>query len=86
MLRPKPTDWVLPNLMIWGTTRAIVLDTLVKGRGRNPQGLDEAGFAARTELDRRDFGLTWNQALETGGVLVGNSVAIQLEIQAIRQA
>jgi polyisoprenoid-binding protein YceI len=87
--RVEPIDaerWLVHgDLTIRGTTRPIVLDTLVKGRGRNPEGLDVAGFAARAEIDRRDFGLTWNQALETGGVLVGTSVAIQLEVQVIRQ-
>ena len=73
------------DLTIRGTTRAVVLDAELKGRGRNPDGLEVVGLAARTEIDRRDFGLTWNQAVETGGVLVGNTVAIQLEIQAIRQ-
>jgi polyisoprenoid-binding protein YceI len=73
------------DLTIRGTTRPIVLDALLKGRGRNPDGLDVAGFTARAEIDRREFGLTWNLALESGGVLVDNVVAIQLEIQVIRQ-
>jgi len=73
------------DLTIRGTTCAVVLDTELKGRGRNPVGLEVIGLSARTEIDRRDFGLTWNQALEMGGVLVGDAVAIQLEIQAIRQ-
>lgn len=73
------------DLTIRGTTRPVVLATELKGRGRNPEGYEVAGLAARTEISRRDFGLTWNQALETGGVLVGDAVAIQLEVQAIRQ-
>ena len=73
------------DLTIRGTTRAVVLDAELKGRGPNPEGLEVVGLAARTGIDRRDFGLTWNQALETGGLLVGNAVAIQLEVQAIRQ-
>jgi polyisoprenoid-binding protein YceI len=73
------------DLTIRGTTRAVVLDAELKGRGRNPGGFDVVGLAARTEINRRDFGLTWNQALETGGVLVGDAVAVQLEVQAIRQ-
>lgn len=44
----------------------------------------KAAFEARTSIDRRDFGLTWNQALETGGVLVGDKVEIALEIQAVQ--
>ena len=73
------------DLTIRGTTRPVALDTELKGRGRNPEGLDVVGLAARTEINRHDFGLNWNQPLETGGLLVGDSVAIQLEIQAIRQ-
>jgi polyisoprenoid-binding protein YceI len=42
-------------------------------------------FSASTKIDRRDFGLTWNQMLETGGVLVGNDIKISIEVQAVRQ-
>ncbi|HLZ08979.1 MAG TPA: YceI family protein [Chloroflexota bacterium] len=73
------------NLTIRGTTRAVELDTVLKGQGRNPEGLEVAGLAARTEINRRDFGLTWNQTLETGDLLVGDTIAIQLEVQVIRQ-
>ena len=73
------------DLTIRGTTRAVVLDTELKGQGRNPEGLEVAGLTARTEIKRRDFGLTWNQTLETGDLLVGEIVAIQLEVQVIRQ-
>ena len=45
-----------------------------------------AGFSARTKIDRTDFGLTWNQALEAGGVLVGNEVRISAEVELVRQA
>jgi len=48
-------------------------------------GKQRAGFAARSEIDRRDWGLLWNQALEAGGILVGNSVKIEIEAQAIAQ-
>jgi polyisoprenoid-binding protein YceI len=81
-----PNRWrVHGDLTIRGTTRPVVLETELKGRGRNPEGLEVVGLAARTEINRRDFGLVWNQALETGGVLVGDTVTIQLEVQAIRQ-
>jgi polyisoprenoid-binding protein YceI len=73
------------DLTIRGTTRGVALHAELKGRGRNPEGLDVVGLTARTEINRRDFGLTWNQALEAGGVLVGDAVAIQIEVQAIRQ-
>jgi polyisoprenoid-binding protein YceI len=81
-----PNRWrVQGDLTIRGTTRPVILETELKGRGRNPEGLEVVGLAAHTEINRRDFGLTWNQALEAGGVLVGDTVAIQLEVQAIRQ-
>jgi polyisoprenoid-binding protein YceI len=53
---------------------------------KDPWGNDRAGFTARTAIDRTDFGLRWNQALETGGVLVSNKVEIELEIEAVAAA
>jgi polyisoprenoid-binding protein YceI len=73
------------ELTIRGTTREVVLDTRLKGQRRDPRGLVVAGLTADTEIDRRDFSLTWNQVLDTGGLLVGNTIAIHLEVQAIRQ-
>jgi polyisoprenoid-binding protein YceI len=51
----------------------------------DPWGAERAGFSARGTIDRTDFGLTWNQALEAGGVLVGNEVTISIEVELIRQ-
>ena len=73
------------DLTIRDTTRAVVLETELTGQGRNPEGFDVVGYAAHTQIDRRDFGVRWNQTLETGGILVGETVAIELEVQAIRQ-
>ena len=56
-----------------------------EGTGTDPWGGTRAGFSAETAIDRRDFGLTWNQALETGGVLVGHQVKIQLQVQAVQE-
>ena len=56
------------------------------GRGTDPWGNERIGFTASTTVDRRDFGLTWNQALETGGILVGNEVRISIEVQAVAAA
>ena len=53
--------------------------------GTDPWGKQRSGFAARTDIDRREWGLRWNQALETGGVLVGHSVKIEIEAQAVKQ-
>jgi polyisoprenoid-binding protein YceI len=77
---------VVGNLTLHGVTREIVLDTSLEGRQRDPWGSERAGFSAQTVIDRRDFGLTWNQALEAGAVLVGNDVRISIEVEAVRQA
>lgn len=73
------------DLTIRGETREVELAVESTGRGTDPWGNERAGFSASTTIDRRDFGLTWNQALEAGGVLVGHDVKIELEIQAVLQ-
>lgn len=75
---------VIGDLTIRGVTREVVLEGTDEGRGRDPWGNEKAGFSAQTKIDRRDFGLTWNSALETGGVLVGTEVKIFLEVQAAK--
>jgi polyisoprenoid-binding protein YceI len=72
------------SLTIRDVTREVVLETTDEGRGGDPWGGQRAAFSAETKIDRRDFGLTWNQALETGGVLVGNDIKISLEVQAVK--
>ncbi|MGD8321912.1 MAG: YceI family protein [Gemmatimonadota bacterium] len=76
---------VVGDLTIRGTTREVVLDAEFEGTGADPWGGTRAGFTAKTKIDRRDFGLTWNQALETGGVLVGQEVKIELQVQAVKE-
>jgi polyisoprenoid-binding protein YceI len=73
------------DLTIRDVTREIALDVTFEGTGRDPWGGERASFSATAKLDRRDFGLTWNQALEAGGVLVGNDIRIHLDLQAVRQ-
>ena len=73
---------VVGDLTIKGVTNQITLDTTFQGTGVNPWGVDVAGFEARGAFNRKDFGLTWNQALESGGVLVSDEVKVNLEIQA----
>ncbi len=72
------------DLTIRGVTREVTFDTVYNGRGVNPYGQQVIGFTAETTINRRDFGLTWNVALEAGGVLVSDAVKISLEIQAAR--
>jgi polyisoprenoid-binding protein YceI len=74
------------DLTISGITRSVTLDVDAMGKARDPWGGERLGFSARTTIDRRDFGLNWNQALEAGGVLVGEKVEINLEIEAVRYA
>ncbi len=71
------------ELEIADTTQEVVLDVLFQGRGQDPWGNERVGFTATTEVDRRDWGLKWNQVLETGGVLVANKVRIEAEVQAV---
>ena len=77
---------VVGDLAIRGVTREVTLEVTDEGRGTDPWGGERAGFSATTLIDRRDFGLTWNQALETGGVLVGNDVTISLEVELVKEA
>jgi len=76
---------VVGDLTIRGVTREVVLAATFDGTGTDPWGGSRAGFTATTEIDRRDFDLTWNQALETGGVLVGHDVGISLQVQAVME-
>jgi polyisoprenoid-binding protein YceI len=84
-VRGEGTDWVVEGeLTIRGVTRPVTLETELVGLQKDPWGNDRVGFAATTEVNREDFGLTWNAALETGGVLVGKTVKIHLDIEAIK--
>ncbi|WFE22733.1 YceI family protein [Solwaraspora sp. WMMD937] len=73
------------DLTVKDVTRPVELAVEFEGAGRSPFGQDIFGFTASTEIDREEFGLTWNVALETGGVLVGKKVKIEIEGEAIRQ-
>lgn len=85
-LEPGQSFRVTGELTIRGTTREVVLDATYEGRGRDPWGGERVSFSADTKIDRRDFGLTWNAALETGGVLVGNDLRIHIEVQAVLES
>lgn len=73
------------DLTIAGVTRPVRLDLEYNGTGGDPYGGTRAGFSATTEISRKDFGMTYNAALETGGVMVGDSAKISLEIEAVKQ-
>ena len=72
------------TLTLHGVARPVVLDLAIHGVAKDPWGNVRAGFTGTTAVDRKEFGLTWNQALETGGVLVGDQVDLTLEIEAIQ--
>ena len=73
------------QLSIRGVTKDIVLDTEFGGLAKDLWGGERIGFTARTKIDRKDFGLVWNQALEAGGLLVGDAVEIAIELEASRK-
>ena len=86
-VRADGDDWVVTgDLTIRGTTRSVELETEFEGAVVDPYNLNRIAFSASTEIDRTDFGLTWNQALETGGLVVGRSVKIILEVEAVTPA
>ena len=74
------------ELTIKGVTKPVELLVEFEGAGRSPYGQDVFGFSATTEIDREDWGLTYNVALESGGVMIGKKVKIEIEGEAIRQA
>lgn len=76
---------VTGDLTIRDVTREVSLDVVAEGFVRDPWGNEKAGFSATGSINRKDFGLTWNVALETGGVLVGDEVKLNLEIELTRQ-
>jgi polyisoprenoid-binding protein YceI len=81
--QPGDSFRVMGDLTIRGVTREVTLDARFEGTGTDPWGGTRAGFSAQASIDRRDYGLTWNQALEAGGVLVGHEVKIDLQVQAV---
>jgi polyisoprenoid-binding protein YceI len=74
---------VLGDLTMHGVTRPVELDAEYTGAGKDPWGNQRVGFFAKTALNRREFGLNWNQLLEGGGVVVSEQVEISLDVQAI---
>ncbi len=74
------------DLTIRDQTRPITLDVTFNGRGTNPYGGEMASFSAETKLNRKDFGLNWNVALEAGGVMVSDQFKVSLEIEAVKAA
>jgi polyisoprenoid-binding protein YceI len=74
---------VTGDLTIHGVTKPVKLDVEELGGGKDPWGNQRVAFAAKARIDRGEFGLKWNQALETGGVLVGEHIDIEIDVEAI---
>jgi polyisoprenoid-binding protein YceI len=72
------------DLTIHGVTKPVTLKATFDGRAKDPWGNDRIGYSATVTINRKDFGLNWNQALETGGVLVGENVEIHLTLEAVK--
>ena len=73
------------DLTMAGVKRPVRIEIEVLGRTKDPWGGERIGFSGKTAVDRRDFGLLWNQALEAGGVVVGEKVEIEIEVEAVQR-
>ncbi|GBD12007.1 Protein YceI [bacterium HR24] len=76
---------VIGDLTIRDVTREVALDVEYLGRTRDPWGKERIGFSAQTAINRHDFGVKWNAVLDTGGVVVADTVRINLEVEAVKQ-
>lgn len=86
-LRRSGRGWVLEGeLTLHGVTRPVSLELEFNGATKDPYGGTRVGFSAAGEVDREAFGLTYNSALEAGGVVIGKTVQIEIEAEAILQA
>jgi polyisoprenoid-binding protein YceI len=84
-VRRSGDDWLVTGaLTVHGVTRPVELSVEFEGAIDDPYGLERIAFSATAEIDRTDFGLTWNQALETGGLVVGKKVKVNVEVEAVR--
>ena len=81
----KNSGQIIGDLTIRDVTREVVLDVEYAGQAKSPWGATSAGFTATTKVNRKEFGLTWNQALETGGVLVGDDIKITIELEVVKE-
>ena len=84
-IEPKGDGYQLTgDLSMHGVTKPVRLEVENLGGGKDPWGKQRVAFAAKGQIDRREFGLVWNQALETGGVLVGEKIDVEIEVQAVK--
>lgn len=76
---------MIGDLTIKDITKEVTLDVEYAGQAKSPWGTTNAGFSASGSVDRKEFGLNWNQVLETGGILVGDTIKIDIEVELIKQ-
>jgi polyisoprenoid-binding protein YceI len=76
---------LIGDLTIRGVTHSVAIEVRKEGEGKDPWGNERIAFSAKTKIDRREFGLVWNQALETGGVVVGDEIRISIDVELIKQ-
>ena len=74
---------VIGDLTIHGKTREVALDASFNGEGKDPRGNRRVSFEAQTKLNRKDYDLTWNQALEAGGFILGDEVKLEIGVEAV---
>ena len=82
----KERAHLIGDLTIRDVTREVALEVEYEGQAKSPWGTTSVGFSAHTKINRKDWGLEWNQVLETGGVLVGDEVQIDIELELTKQA
>ena len=84
-IRPNGSDYLLDGeLTIKGVTKPVTLELEFNGVTKDPWGGTRAGFSAEGEVNRGDYGISYNAALETGGVLIGEKLKIEIEIEAVK--
>ena len=72
------------NLTMHGVTKPVVIDVEMLGKGKDPQGKERIGLRGTTKVNRKDFGITWNKAMDAGGALLGDEVTIELDAEGVR--
>ncbi len=77
--------YIVGDLTIRGVSKEVTLDVEYNGSAKSPWGTTSAGFSAKTSINRKDWGLNWNVALETGGILVGDQINIAIELEIVKQ-
>jgi polyisoprenoid-binding protein YceI len=84
-IKPDGDDYIMTgDLTVLGKTRSVDFELEFDGVEKDPWGGTRAGFTATTEISRKDWEMTWNVALETGGVLVGDKVKIELDVELVK--